>query len=80
MGQTFEAPAQPGGPPGQMLLFVVPRSQWRMLDDWGDTLGLRGSGSHSIQIDVMTNAASEAAGTMPNTRSMPRWRTRGLRF
>ena len=51
LGQTFEAPAQPGGPPGQMLLFLVPRSQWRMLDDWGNTLGLRGSGSHSIQID-----------------------------
>jgi len=52
MGQTFEAPAQAGGPPGQMLLFVIPRSQWRMLDDWGDTLGLRGSGSQSIQIDA----------------------------
>ena len=51
VGQTFEAPAQPGGPPGQILLFVVPRSQWTMLDDWGDTLGLRGSGSHSIRID-----------------------------
>jgi len=51
MGQTFEAPAQPGGPPRQMLLFVVPRSEWRMLDDWGDTLGLRGSGSHSIQME-----------------------------
>jgi 3-hydroxy-9,10-secoandrosta-1,3,5(10)-triene-9,17-dione monooxygenase len=51
MGQTFEAPASAGGPPGQMLLFVIPRSQWTMLDDWGGTLGLRGSGSHSIQID-----------------------------
>ena len=51
MGQTFEAPAEPGGPPGQMLMFVIPRSQWQMLDDWGDTLGLRGSGSHSIKID-----------------------------
>ena len=27
MGQTFEAPAQPGGPPGQMLLFVVPAAR-----------------------------------------------------
>ena len=50
MGQTFVAPAEPGGPPGQILLFVVPRSQWTMLDDWGDTLGLRGSGSHSIRM------------------------------
>jgi 3-hydroxy-9,10-secoandrosta-1,3,5(10)-triene-9,17-dione monooxygenase len=30
------------------MLFVVPRSQWRRLDDWGRQLGLRGSGSHSI--------------------------------
>jgi len=26
VGQTFEAPAQAGGPPGQILLFVIPRS------------------------------------------------------
>jgi 3-hydroxy-9,10-secoandrosta-1,3,5(10)-triene-9,17-dione monooxygenase len=51
MGQTFEASAEPGGPPGQILLFVVPRSQWTMLDDWGDTLGLQGSGSHSIRME-----------------------------
>ncbi|MFC3456339.1 acyl-CoA dehydrogenase family protein [Amycolatopsis speibonae] len=31
------------------LLYVAPRSEWTMLDDWGDSLGLRGSGSHSIQ-------------------------------
>jgi 3-hydroxy-9,10-secoandrosta-1,3,5(10)-triene-9,17-dione monooxygenase len=51
MGQTFEAPTEPGGPLGQILLFVVPRSEWTMLDDWGDTLGLRGSGSHSIRME-----------------------------
>jgi 3-hydroxy-9,10-secoandrosta-1,3,5(10)-triene-9,17-dione monooxygenase len=34
-----------------MLLFIVPRSEWKMLADWGDTLGLRGSGSHSIQME-----------------------------
>ena len=51
MGQTFEAATQAGGPPGQILLFVVPRSQWMMLEDWGDTLGLKGSGSHSILIE-----------------------------
>jgi 3-hydroxy-9,10-secoandrosta-1,3,5(10)-triene-9,17-dione monooxygenase len=51
MGQTFEAPAETGAPLGQILLFVVPRSQWTMLDDWGDSLGLRGSGSHSIRIE-----------------------------
>jgi 3-hydroxy-9,10-secoandrosta-1,3,5(10)-triene-9,17-dione monooxygenase len=51
VGQTFEAPAEPGRPPGQILLFAVPRSRWTMLDDWGDSLGLRGSGSHSIRIE-----------------------------
>ena len=34
-----------------MLLFVAPRSQWTMLDDWGDTLGLKGSGSHSVRLE-----------------------------
>jgi 3-hydroxy-9,10-secoandrosta-1,3,5(10)-triene-9,17-dione monooxygenase len=48
LGQTFEA----GRSPGQILLFIAPRSQWTMLDDWGDVLGLRGSGSQSIRIDA----------------------------
>jgi 3-hydroxy-9,10-secoandrosta-1,3,5(10)-triene-9,17-dione monooxygenase len=34
-----------------MMLFVAPRSEWEMLDDWGDMLGLKGSGSHSIRFD-----------------------------
>jgi 3-hydroxy-9,10-secoandrosta-1,3,5(10)-triene-9,17-dione monooxygenase len=33
------------------LLFVLPRDRWTMLDDWRGSLGLRGSGSHSIRID-----------------------------
>jgi len=33
------------------MMFVVPRSQWRRLDDWGEQLGLRGSGSHGITVD-----------------------------
>jgi 3-hydroxy-9,10-secoandrosta-1,3,5(10)-triene-9,17-dione monooxygenase len=32
------------------MAFVVPRSGWQRLDDWGSHLGLRGSGSHSITI------------------------------
>ncbi len=32
----------------RMLLFVAPRSEWTMLDDWGHLLGLKGSGSQSI--------------------------------
>jgi 3-hydroxy-9,10-secoandrosta-1,3,5(10)-triene-9,17-dione monooxygenase len=38
------------GPPVP-LLFVVPRAQWRRLDDWGRQLGLKGSGSHSITVE-----------------------------
>jgi 3-hydroxy-9,10-secoandrosta-1,3,5(10)-triene-9,17-dione monooxygenase len=40
----------PDGHPTPMM-FIAPRSQWRRLDDWGKTLGLRGSGSHSIQME-----------------------------
>lgn len=39
------------GQPPALLFFVAPRSQWRRLDDWGQQLGLRGSGSHSIVIE-----------------------------
>ncbi|NIL40213.1 acyl-CoA dehydrogenase [Salinispora arenicola] len=49
IGQTFLAGAE-GEPPTQMM-FVVPRDQWRRLDDWGAQLGLKGSGSHSIKIE-----------------------------
>ena len=51
MGQTFAAPEEPGGAPGPLLLFVAPREDWTMLDDWGDTLGLKGSGSHSVRFE-----------------------------
>ncbi|MBV9809476.1 MAG: hypothetical protein JO286_20000, partial [Solirubrobacterales bacterium] len=51
MGQALlpvDPDASPDEPP-PMLLFVAPRSEWEMLDDWGDMLGLKGSGSHSIR-------------------------------
>ncbi|MFB4314117.1 acyl-CoA dehydrogenase family protein [Actinomadura sp. 21ATH] len=35
----------------RMLLYIAPRSEWTMLDDWGGDLGLKGSGSHSIRFD-----------------------------
>src|SRR6266545_1747613 len=43
-------PAEDGQPPAT-LLFVAPRSRWVRLDDWGQQLGLRGSGSHSIMME-----------------------------
>lgn len=48
MGEALLA-ADDGQPPAP-LFFVAPRSQWKRLDDWGQQLGLRGSGSHSILI------------------------------
>jgi 3-hydroxy-9,10-secoandrosta-1,3,5(10)-triene-9,17-dione monooxygenase len=42
--------AQGDGEPPAPMMFIAPRSQWRRLDDWGQQLGLRGSGSHSITI------------------------------
>jgi 3-hydroxy-9,10-secoandrosta-1,3,5(10)-triene-9,17-dione monooxygenase len=49
MGQAMTAGEN--GVPGPMLLFVAPRGAWRMLDDWGDLLGLKASGSNSIVFD-----------------------------
>jgi 3-hydroxy-9,10-secoandrosta-1,3,5(10)-triene-9,17-dione monooxygenase len=33
---------------GRMNLFVAPKGTWRMLDDWGEIIGFKGSGSQSI--------------------------------
>jgi 3-hydroxy-9,10-secoandrosta-1,3,5(10)-triene-9,17-dione monooxygenase len=62
MGQTF-APKTGDGPP-PILLFIAPRDAWTMLDDWGDTLGLKGSGSHSVRFE---NAHVPAHYVLENT-------------
>jgi 3-hydroxy-9,10-secoandrosta-1,3,5(10)-triene-9,17-dione monooxygenase len=33
------------------IVAVVPREQFQMLDNWGDLIGLKGSGSHSVVIE-----------------------------
>jgi 3-hydroxy-9,10-secoandrosta-1,3,5(10)-triene-9,17-dione monooxygenase len=43
-------PADGGGPPAAGIA-LLPRSQWTMLDDWGDILGFRGTGSNSILVE-----------------------------
>ena len=44
MGQTLAD--------GAVMLFVAPRSEWTLIEgSWGDLLGLKGSGSHSIRFD-----------------------------
>ncbi len=50
LGQAL-TPGDGSGLPGPMLLFVAPRGAWEMLDDWGDLLGLKASGSQSIVFD-----------------------------
>lgn len=32
------------------MMFIAPRDQWQLQDDWGDQLGLKGSGSHSVRL------------------------------
>ena len=48
IGQAHLPPDAPGEPPVE-ILFVLPRSEWRLCNDWGDVMGLKGSGSHSVQ-------------------------------
>jgi len=37
---------------GRQLLFIAPRSEWEMVEgSWGDLLGLKGSGSHTLRFD-----------------------------
>jgi 3-hydroxy-9,10-secoandrosta-1,3,5(10)-triene-9,17-dione monooxygenase len=50
MGQAVLPGENEHGLP-RMLLFVAPKSEWTMLDDWGDLLGMKGSGSQSITFE-----------------------------
>jgi 3-hydroxy-9,10-secoandrosta-1,3,5(10)-triene-9,17-dione monooxygenase len=74
------------------VLVAIPRADWTMLDDWHGLLGLRGSGSHSIQVKeaqvpgafVVTSdpfsfdtaAAAQRSGVHPN----PMYNSRHLNF
>ncbi len=51
---THHMPLVPVGDTDERIVAVVPRSQFRMLDNWGDLIGLKGSGSHSVVIDDAT--------------------------
>lgn len=63
MGQALTMDGAAGDEPRQ-LLFVAPSDQYTRLDDWGDTLGLKGSGSHSI---TFTNAQLPAGWVLEDT-------------
>ena len=58
MGQTLLHPEDPQDPG---LMFVISADQFERLDDWHGVLGMRGSGSHSIQIDDAWIPASHTA-------------------
>ncbi len=47
IGQAFLP--LPDGERGSEILFVLPRSEWTLCHDWGDVMGLKGSGSHSVE-------------------------------
>ena len=50
MGQALIA-ADDGKPTERMLLFVAPRSEFTILDDWGRLMGLKGWASNTITFD-----------------------------
>ncbi len=45
------------------MLFIAPRDTWTRLDDWGNQLGLKGSGSHSIKFENAHIPANHALPT-----------------
>jgi 3-hydroxy-9,10-secoandrosta-1,3,5(10)-triene-9,17-dione monooxygenase len=47
---------------GPVLVVVVPRKDFEVLDNWGDLIGLKGSGSHSITVE---DALIPASHTIP---------------
>lgn len=51
VGQAIPEGVDPADAENELLMYIAPREAWTMLDDWGDQIGLRGSGSHSIVFD-----------------------------
>lgn len=66
VGQAIVEGASPADPDA-MLMYIGPRDSWTMLDDWGDQLGLRGSGSHSI---VLTGVRVPAHHVLEGTNML----------
>jgi 3-hydroxy-9,10-secoandrosta-1,3,5(10)-triene-9,17-dione monooxygenase len=48
---THHMPLAPTGMGDASVVAIVPREKFRMLDNWGDLIGLKGSGSHSVVIE-----------------------------
>ena len=89
MGQAILAGTEQNEAP-TMMMFVAPRNEWTMLVDWGDMLGLKGSGSHSIRFDATQIPAAwalegnmgdvDVAGGTPGSRlhANPMYSGRGM--
>jgi 3-hydroxy-9,10-secoandrosta-1,3,5(10)-triene-9,17-dione monooxygenase len=59
-----------GSDPAESLLVVVPRESYEVLDDWGDLIGLKGSGSNSVVVD---DAFVPAHHAVPVAQLMGEW-------
>jgi 3-hydroxy-9,10-secoandrosta-1,3,5(10)-triene-9,17-dione monooxygenase len=60
------------GSPPRTLVVLVPAGGYEMLDDWGATLGMRGTGSNSVRVEdtfVPADYATEWIPTNENTRT-----------
>ncbi len=60
------------GSPPRTLVVLVPEGGYEMLDDWGATLGMRGTGSNSVRIEdtfVPTDYATEWIPTNETSRT-----------
>jgi 3-hydroxy-9,10-secoandrosta-1,3,5(10)-triene-9,17-dione monooxygenase len=55
MGHAFVPGEGPG--PGVLSTFLVPRDRVEVRNDWGNTLGLRGSGSHTVEVNDVVVAS-----------------------
>ena len=55
-------------PDAQLALVAIPRDGWRMLDDWHGILGMRGTGSHSIDVP---GTGDPTTSSWPTIRSTP---------
>ncbi len=59
-----------GADPAESILVIVPRENYEVLEDWGDLIGLKGSGSNSVVID---NAFVPLHHTAPIGQLMGEW-------
>ena len=50
LGQAMLDEKDEAGAP-RLIMFVAPRKAFTQLNDWGDTLGLKSTGSHAIRFD-----------------------------